>query len=133
MKRSLFIAGSLAVHFSVFWALRSAAMQAPKPPRKPIEVSIVEPAKPPPPPPDVPKPQPKVVKHVDAPPPPKPSNEPPPPPPVFGLSLSSTAAESTFTMQQGNTTMIEQQKGPPPKDVRPLTGTGQYACWRSDW
>ena len=115
MKRNLFIAVSLAAHFSVFWALRSAAMQAPKPKRPPIEMAIVEPKKlqPPPPPPDVPKP--KVVKHVETtPPPPKPSNE-PPPPPVFGLSLTSTAADSAFNMQVGNTTMTEQQKGPPPK------------------
>lgn len=125
MRRSAFIGVALAIHLTVFWALRSAAMQAPKVMRKPIEISIVEPPKPPPsPPPDVPKPKPKVVQHVDTPPPPKPSNE-PPPPPVFGLSLSSTAADSTFTMQQGNTTMTEQQKGPPPKDVRPLSGNGK--------
>jgi len=113
------------MHLAAFWALHSAAMTAPKVVRKPIEVAIVEKAKPPPPSPPPEPIKPQVVNHVDTtPPPPAKANE-PPPPPVFGLSLSSTAADSTFTMQQGNTTMTEQQKGPPPKDVRPLSGTGQ--------
>lgn len=125
MKRGAFIAVALAMHLSVFWALRSAAMTAPKPARKPIEVSLVEKPKPPPPAPPPETPKPKLVKHVDnTPPPPKPSSE-PPPPPVFGLSLNSTSADSAFTMQAGNTTMTEQQKGPPSKDVRPLSGVGK--------
>src|SRR5688572_29615278 len=94
-----FVAVSLAVHLTLFYALETAALKPEKPKPKRVELAIVHNEPPPPPPPPPPEPPKKklidmtkkveVVKKAE----PSPPAE-PPPPPVFGVSLSSTTSNS---------------------------------------
>ena len=114
---------SWGLHVLVLDGLGNAARQAPHRRAPPIEMAVIAPpppplelqkAKPPPPPPP-PRvrrpPPPPTVKPValppsDAPPPTEPPKE--PAKPVFGISMTSTVGDSSFSVRVGNTVM----KGP---------------------
>jgi protein TonB len=127
---AIFLLVSLVLHGVGFWALSRVANRPRPVAQRPVELVMVEVAKPPPPPPEPPKeeppkpppPKPKAVKPPPIkvaeapkpqPPPPQeappPPNEPPPeqpakpPPLVVGMTMSSTTAAGTFAAPVGNT------------------------------
>jgi len=141
-KVALALAGSIALHIVVAIWLGHAAKVRASEPNKPVTVSVVEIEKPkpppPPPPPPVEKPKPPpptpVVRVLKPPPtkelptPPPPNKEPPPAekppdaPPVIlsGVTLESTAANGSFSVNTGNTLYGDPgTKGRDPSEVHP--------------
>jgi hypothetical protein len=134
------LVAALALHggLAAFFALLPP--EAPRP-RTVVEVDIRRKPPPPPPvltppepprPPEPPQPERKLVKKLDRPPEAPRTTKPAPEPPktatpVFGLSEKDTAADSSFAVPLGNTTMADPAKRPkgdaPPLPAGPA-GTG---------
>ena len=149
---------SLLVHVLFFGDMEAASSSTPRQALHRVEMAVLQPKPklpPPPPPPEPPKPKPKPpepprtpprpqpLTHVAPPqlktpnPPPPPNAAPPPPnaqaaPPMFGISMTSTvgAAQSTFSVPVGNTTMTGPAGRTSGQAAKPLRSVPSHAVSR---
>jgi periplasmic protein TonB len=153
----LFLLVSLGVHGGGFFLLSRMQERTLPPVRRPVELVMVEVAKPPPPPPQEepkpPPPKPKVpprpppvkVAQAEKPPPPPDAAPPPPndaPPPeqpskpvplVVGISMSSTTSAGGFAAPVGNTVYGKTgDKATDPKDVKAYSAPKYVPVYQVD-
>lgn len=139
----LFLLVSLGVHGGGFFLL--SRMQERTLPRvqRPVELVMVEVAKPPPPPPPPAKEEPKEEPKPPPPPPdaaPPPPNDAPPPeqpskpvPLVVGISMSSTTSAGGFAAPVGNTVYGKTgDKAADPKDVKAYSAPKYVPVYQVD-